>query len=521
MTQTSSIGKRLLWTVVAMVAFFLIEFVGIYLSNKKMVDGLQVMHRSILNITHTRNLREILTVQQTILTDSKAMLSDDEHMVLETTLRKVDQYLDAIHDATPKQPEIHELIHKVKGALSPLYLQILRPAVGPIPVTAKPMIVDQYMLEAQEHLGKIQMLLTEQSNKVFAEVFAFRFVPLLVSLVLSSVFVFFAILIGFHLKRRIEKPIQDLVVATNAVAAGDLSARATVGEADEIGALTHSFNSMADRLESNIAEQKRVALVLQEAKQAAEAANRAKSAFLANMSHEIRTPLGAVIGFADLLAEQSSSREEKNMYISAIKRNGELLVRIINDVLDLSKIESGKFQISTQNTSLHEIIADIRTLFEQQGKEKSINFIATVEDDVPATIETDSIRLRQILINIIGNAVKFTTQGQVHLHVSRVLKNNQQLISFVVRDSGCGIPRDKIEKLFAPFSQADDSITRQYGGTGLGLMLAKRFANLLGGDVELSDTKLDAGSTFTITINPNPRMSAIKSNGARMPTVTQ
>lgn len=241
------------------------------------------------------------------------------------------------------------------------------------------------------------------------------------------------------------------------------------------------------------------------AKVAADAANLAKSAFLANMSHEIRTPLGAVLGFTDLIIDPQVQPSEKANFAAVIKRNGELLSNIINDILDLSKIESGKMQITTLNVLLAEVLTDTKTMLELQAKSKGIALGIAIDESVPDIIRTDPLRLRQVLINIIGNAIKFTSKGAVDVKVQRQSsKNGQDLLAFIVKDTGCGIREDQIIKLFVPFSQADDTSKRTFGGTGLGLVLSRRFANLLGGDVVLAQTSPDEGSTFTITIDPGP-----------------
>jgi|GEM_PF-6215453 len=253
------------------------------------------------------------------------------------------------------------------------------------------------------------------------------------------------------------------------------------------------------------------------AKEAAEAANLAKSSFLANMSHEIRTPLGAVLGFSELISDPQIQASERANFVSAIKRNGDLLSNIINDILDLSKIEAGKMKVETQKVGLNEILADTKTLLELQANEKGITLNVVVEKSTPEVIETDALRLRQILINIIGNAIKFTSKGSVDVSVR--LKSAQAAqsalvpvpapvsapvpqLEFTIKDTGIGIDKDQIEKLFFPFSQADSTSKRKYGGTGLGLVLSKHFAKLLGGDVVLTQTSLNSGCTFTVTINP-------------------
>lgn len=270
----------------------------------------------------------------------------------------------------------------------------------------------------------------------------------------------------------------------------------------------------------DISERKKAIQDLLEAKENADAANMAKSAFLANMSHEIRTPLGAVLGFADLVVDPQVRPSEKANYIAAIKRNGELLSSIINDILDLSKIEAGKMQTVTHEVALIELLSDTKTLLDLQAKEKGIALNIAIDENVPEIISTDPLRLRQILINIIGNAIKFTSRGTVDVKIMLTnIQNGKHNLVIVVKDTGGGIGEDQIGKLFAPFSQADATFKRKFGGTGLGLVISKRFANLLGGDVSLTETALGKGSTFTITIDPGPLHAAVPAEGTKTKTV--
>jgi PAS domain S-box-containing protein len=254
---------------------------------------------------------------------------------------------------------------------------------------------------------------------------------------------------------------------------------------------------------ADITDQRSYEENLRVTKEAADAANAAKSSFLANMSHEIRTPLGAILGYSELLASQGLSSSERLNYVNALKRNGELLSNIINDVLDLSKVEAGKLDFEKQEVPIEEILTDITTLLHLQALEKGISLIVSADGFIPSAIQTDPLRLRQILMNIVGNALKFTERGSIEVKVKTVPgPANKMLLAFVVTDTGTGISPEQAGKLFRPFSQADVSTTRKFGGTGLGLTLSKKLAVGLGGDLELTTSTLGQGSTFTITIDP-------------------
>jgi PAS domain S-box-containing protein len=238
----------------------------------------------------------------------------------------------------------------------------------------------------------------------------------------------------------------------------------------------------------------------------AEAANMAKSVFLANMSHEIRTPLGAIMGFSDLVIDPRIGLAEKVKYVAAIRRNGQLLSKIINDILDFSRVEAGRLEIHAHDTSLQEILTDTRMTLGLQAQDKGIALNFSVDENLPEVIKTDPFRLRQILLNVIGNSIKFTAQGSINVKVKLVENDNGlEKLAFIVKDTGMGIPQNQVEKLFKPFSQAEETSNRVYGGTGLGLALTKRLSNFLGGDIVLTQNVLGKGCTFMVTIDPGPR----------------
>ncbi len=238
---------------------------------------------------------------------------------------------------------------------------------------------------------------------------------------------------------------------------------------------------------------------LRSAKEHAEAANRAKSAFLANMSHEIRTPMNAILGFNDILLENVSAPENVEA-AKTVKVNGEYLIRLINDILDLSKIEAEKMEVEQIACSPHELLNNVSSLMNVRAVAKALPLEFQIEGPIPETIQTDPTRLRQILINTIGNAIKFTETGSVKV-VTRLLNESGQApqLQFEVIDTGIGIPTECLETLFNPFTQADGSMTRKFEGTGLGLTISKRLAELLGGSISVSSTHGE-GSTFTIRV---------------------
>lgn len=242
---------------------------------------------------------------------------------------------------------------------------------------------------------------------------------------------------------------------------------------------------------------------LERLKKAAEIASQAKTQFLANVSHEMRTPLGAVVGFAELLAmaDHDFKDEQKNS-LRAILRNGRTLLQLIDNVLDLAKIEAEAVQIERQVIPLRALIHDVETIHAHRAAEKGIAFSVIFATPLPRYITTDSWRMKQILNNLIGNAIKFTSRGKVELKVTfeRTRDDLAQLM-FDVSDTGCGIHILEAEKLFHPFVQGDSSTTRRFGGTGLGLAIARKLARLLGGDVHFVASEIGKGSRFSAVIN--------------------
>ncbi len=248
----------------------------------------------------------------------------------------------------------------------------------------------------------------------------------------------------------------------------------------------------------DITAQKNLEIELIKAKDAAESAAKIKSNFLATMSHEIRTPMNGVIGMTSLLAETALSKDQKD-YVDTIQASGDTLLRIINDILDYSKIESGKLSFEENVFSLEKVIHESLGLFSFEAGKKGLFMNAEIDDDVPAFIKTDRGRLRQILLNLLSNAVKFTERGSVSLKVELESQTTKYpVIRFIIKDTGIGIPQDELSGLFKEFTQADSSYSRRFGGTGLGLAIVKRLVTLLDGEV-LVKSEVGVGSEFSFT----------------------
>ena len=271
---------------------------------------------------------------------------------------------------------------------------------------------------------------------------------------------------------------------------------------NELTERTRELEAAQDRLNAQATEMERSSREMLQLKDEAERANRAKSEFLANMSHEIRTPMTAILGYADLLLTEGDISQAPLHRVEAlqtIQRNGEHLLSLINDILDLSKIEVGKVGMESISCSPRQLLADVESLMRLRAQERKLNLIIESEGLIPTTVQSDPTRLRQILVNLVGNAIKFTEHGGVRI-IARFVGGETPLLKVDVIDTGAGMTPEQQLKLFRPFTQADTSTTRKFGGTGLGLTISRRLAQMLGGDVTIVETTPGVGTTFRLTV---------------------
>ncbi|MFH1419376.1 MAG: ATP-binding protein [Planctomycetota bacterium] len=270
--------------------------------------------------------------------------------------------------------------------------------------------------------------------------------------------------------------------------------------------LQRNHATICDALE----REKQISMQLEVAIQEARNATQAKSAFLANMSHEIRTPMTAIMGFTENMLAPDLSPSDRIKAIHTVRRNGEHLLQLINDILDISKIEAGKLEVERIRCSPVQLVADVRDLMSVRAQQKGLPFDIAYEGEAPETIQSDPTRLKQILVNLIGNAIKFTDKGGVRL-VTRLVGTepsgrmgpSEPMLQFDIIDSGIGMTPEQLDRLFKPFTQADSSTTRKFGGTGLGLMISKHLAEMLGGSITI-ESKLGEGSRFRASVATGP-----------------
>lgn len=370
--------------------------------------------------------------------------------------------------------------------------------------TEEYLVVSKEIKDDVEVIGKIVLysdlqILEEQVND-----------QIKIILIVFTVLTIVTLIIASQLQKTISNPIKELIVATKKVAQGDYTFQLALQSKDEMGQLSSSFKEMTKQLHNqeqqllkaneNLGKKvQQRTQDLEREKVRAEKASQAKSDFLANMSHEIRTPLSGVLGMNNLLLETPLTEKQK-VYVESIKQSGTNLMVVINDILDFSKLEAGKLSVEMEILSLKDTLKEVFLLWEHKFQEKGLKYTFKMDDNVPRFIETDKNRLKQILINLYSNALKFTEEGVIKMEVSaKEGDNGLWEIVFKLTDSGIGISEDKVKDIFSTFDQGDSSITKKYGGTGLGLAISRHLALLLGGDL-YCESKLGEGSVFYLNI---------------------
>ncbi len=315
----------------------------------------------------------------------------------------------------------------------------------------------------------------------------------------------------YFFSRRITRPIRAITEAAIQIEQGNLKHNVPVLSQDEVGVLAHTFNRMAQQvrdsftamegtnqvLETRVAER---TAELSSAKEAAEAATQAKSEFLANMSHELRTPLNSIIGYSEILEEDAEDTGQVDFIpdLKKIQGSSKHLLNLIDAVLDLSKVEAGRMDLLIESVEINDIVQEVFTSIYPAVTNKGNNLIVDNISQVN-TIETDRSKLRQCLLNLLGNANKFTDQGRITFQIRTTHEGESLWLQFTVRDTGIGMTPDQLERIFEPFTQADTSTTRRFGGSGLGLTLTKQFTELLGGTLQAT-SMYGSGSVFTLAI---------------------
>lgn len=365
-------------------------------------------------------------------------------------------------------------------------------------------LVSQPVIRGGEHVGHLSLIAdVSELRSALAE-------SAVGALAAGALAAAVGVLVSLWLGKGILGPIVALTDATDAIRrSANYEARVASTSQDETGRLVATFNAMLQEIQQRDAalrdQRDRLADEVQlrtrelvTAKEVAEQANAAKSDFLATMSHEIRTPMNGMLVMAELLASEAMTPRARR-HCDVILKSGQTLLAVINDILDLSKIEAGHMHLERVACDPASIVEDVALLFSERAHEAGIELACQVDRNVPETILSDPLRLRQILSNFVGNALKFTQEGGVLVRLGAVERDGRLHLRYSVRDSGIGIPEDRLGALFEAFTQADASTTRRFGGTGIGLTICKRLATAFGGDIEVEST-VGTGSTFTLDV---------------------
>jgi signal transduction histidine kinase len=305
-----------------------------------------------------------------------------------------------------------------------------------------------------------------------------------------------ALLLGFVISWSFILPVQKAHDFLSEVAKGNFAATINVPNRDEFGTLAAHMNHMGQELHRLYESQQQASQELQRLNEQLQQASRAKSNFLANMSHELRTPMNAILGFIEMVLDEIYGEVPPQLRepLTDVQTNGKHLLRLINDVLDLSKIEAGRMELVLAEYSVQDVVETVRTSLQSLAREKGLEFVADADDNIPVALG-DGKRITQCLMNLVGNALKFTKHGRVAVCVEQ----QGETLLYRVSDTGIGIPKEELENIFAEFQQVDTAITREFSGTGLGLNITKKFVEMHGGRIWV-DSELGKGSTFSFAI---------------------
>jgi signal transduction histidine kinase len=403
---------------------------------------------------------------------------------------------------TAAQPEEVELIQRIRAAQGDAITTVADIANlirdGKVADAMRLQQEKQYPLyrRIEEFVTQLVVRESNKMDQLRASVAAANRSTLILMAISAVALMLVALLLGFVISWSFILPVQKAHGFVSEVAKGNFTATINVPNRDEFGALAAHMNHMSQELQRLYEVQHRASQELQRLNDRLQQASKAKSNFLANMSHELRTPMNAILGFVEMMLDEIYGEVPPQLRepLTDVQTNGKHLLRLINDVLDLSKIEAGRMELVLAEYSVQDVVETIRTSLQSLALEKGLEFVAAVDDDIPVAFG-DGKRITQCLMNLVGNALKFSKHGRVALAVEQQGRN----LLYRVSDTGIGIPKDELENIFGEFQQVDTAITREFSGTGLGLNITKKFVEMHGGRIWV-ESELGVGSTFFFTV---------------------
>ncbi|MGN6716030.1 MAG: ATP-binding protein [Candidatus Binatia bacterium] len=412
---------------------------------------------------------------------------------------------------TAAQPEEVELIQRIRAAQGDAITTVADIANlirdGKVADAMRLQQEKQYPLyrRIEEFVTQLVVRESNKMDQLRASVAAANRSTLILMAISAVALMLVALLLGFVISWSFILPVQKAHGFVSEVAKGNFTATINVPNRDEFGALAAHMNHMSQELQRLYEVQHRASQELQRLNDRLQQASKAKSNFLANMSHELRTPMNAILGFVEMMLDEIYGEVPPQLRepLTDVQTNGKHLLRLINDVLDLSKIEAGRMDLVLAEYSVQDVVETIRTSLQSLALEKGLEFVAAVDDDIPVAFG-DGKRITQCLMNLVGNALKFSKHGRVALAVEQQGKN----LLYRVSDTGIGIPKDELENIFGEFQQVDTAITREFSGTGLGLNITKKFVEMHGGRIWV-ESELGVGSTFFFTVPLRVEMSEV------------